>query len=38
MLGSHCPTKALSVHGDIWHDQPDAPAFGLASGPLVALE
>ena len=27
---SHCPTKTLSVHGEIWPDQPDAPVFGLA--------
>ena len=38
MPDSHCPTKTLSVHGDIWPDQPDVPAFGLASGPPVALE
>ena len=25
---SHCPTKTLSVRGDIWPDQPDVPAFG----------
>ena len=38
MPDSHCPTKTLSVCGDIWPDQPDVPAFGLASGPPVALE
>ena len=26
MPDSHCPTKTLSVHGDIWPDQPDVPA------------
>ena len=40
MPDSHCPTKTLSVHGDIWPDQPDVPAtvcmekrqeFGFAS-------
>ena len=36
MPDSHCPTKTLSVRGDIWPDQPDIPAFGLASGPPVA--
>ena len=35
---SQCPTKTHPVHGDIWPDQPDVPAFGLASGPPVALE
>ena len=30
-------TKTLSVRGDIWPGQPDVPAFGLASGPPVAL-
>ena len=37
MPDSHCPTKTL-VRGDIWPDQPDVPAFGLAIGPAVALE
>ena len=27
MPDSHCPTKTLSVHGDIWPDQPDVPAI-----------
>ena len=27
MPDSHCPTKTLSVHGDIWPDQPDVPAL-----------
>ena len=38
MPDSRCPTKTLSVRGDIWPDLPDVPAFGLASGPPVALE
>ena len=26
MPDSHCPTKTLSAHGEIWPDQPDVPA------------
>ena len=32
MLDSHCLTKALSVHGDIWPDQPDVPARVFVNG------
>ena len=27
MPDSHCPTKTLSEHGEIWPDQPDVPAI-----------
>ena len=38
MPDSQSRTKRQSVHGDTWPDESEAPAFGVASGPPVALE
>ena len=38
MPDSHCPTKTLSVHGEIWPDQPDVLAICFLCGKGLSQE